>query len=80
MTDNRCLKKVVVFFLDLPIKLALKLRDDLKLFNSEKYGSVWVDCQSSFNVGSKKKMLITLFYNPNRTNFFEFLEQLTEHW
>ena len=49
------LKKSGGVFSDLPIKLALKLRDDLNLFNSEKYGSVWVDCQSSFNVGSKKK-------------------------
>ena len=57
MTDNRCLKKKSGgVFSDLPIKLALKLRDDLNLFNSEKYGSVWVDCQSSFNVGSKKNV------------------------
>ena len=54
-----------------------KLRDDLNLILSEKFESVWVESKPNFDGVSKERMLINLCYNPNRTNFTEFLEQLT---
>ena len=50
---------------------------DLNLFDKEKYESVWVECKSTFNISSKEKMLVNLCYNPSRSNFIDFLEQLT---
>ena len=61
----------------IPVKLAPKLRPDLNLFDKEKYESVWVECKSTFNISSKEKMLVNLCYNPSRSNFIDFLEQLT---
>ena len=61
----------------IPVKLAPKLRPDLNLFDKEKYESVWVECKSTFNISSKEKMLVNLCYNPSRSNFNNFLEQLT---
>ena len=60
-----------------PVKLAPKLRPDLNLFDLKKYESVWVECKSTFNISSKEKMLVNLCYNPSRSNFIDFLEQLT---
>ena len=57
--------------------MASKLRPDLNLFDKEKYESVWVECKSTFNISSKKKRLVNLYYNPSRSNFINFLEQLT---
>ena len=61
----------------IPVKLAPKLRPDLNLFDKEKYESVWVECKSTFNISSKEKILVNLCYNPSRSNFIDFLEQLT---
>ena len=61
----------------IPVKLAPKLRPDLNLSDKEKYESVWVECKSTFNISSKEKMLVNLCYNPSRSNFIDFLEQLT---
>ena len=61
----------------IPVKLAPKLRPDLNLFDKEKYESVWVECKSTFNISSKEKMLVNLCYHPSRSNFIDFLEQLT---
>ena len=57
--------------------MATKLRPDLNLFDKEKNESVWVECKSTFNFSSKEKMLVNLCYNPSRSNFIDFLEQLT---
>ena len=57
--------------------MAPKLRPDLNLFDKEKYDSVWVECKSTFNISSKEKMLVNLCYNPSRSNFTDFLKQLT---
>ena len=38
---------------------------------------MWVECKSTFNISSKEKMLVNLCYNPSRSNFIDFLEQLT---
>ena len=59
------------------VKLAPKLRPNLNLFDKEKYESVWVECKSTFNISSKEKMLVNLCYNPSRSNFIDFLKQLT---
>ena len=61
----------------IPVKLAPKLRPNLNLFDKEKYESVWVECKSTFNISSKEKMLVNLCYNPSRSNFIDFLKQLT---
>ena len=57
--------------------MAPKLRPDLNLFDKEKYESVWVECKSTFNISSKEKMLVNLCYNPSKSNFIDFLDQLT---
>ena len=38
---------------------------------------MWVECKSTFNISSKERMLVDLCYNPCRSNFIDFLEQLT---
>ena len=51
--------------LHIPLISAPKLIDELNLFDSKKFESVWVDCQSNFNGASKERMPTNLCYNPS---------------
>ena len=49
------------------------------LFHKEKKMLSWVQCNSNCNGASKERRLIILCYTLKRTNFLQFVEQLTSN-
>ena len=59
----------------IPVKLAPKLRPDLNLFEKKNMSQCGLSANLHLTI-PVKKMLVNLCYNPSRSNFIDFLEQL----
>ena len=61
-----------------PIKLNPKIREDLNHLNKTFFESLWIECNMTTKNEFKKKQLINISYNPKKTLYHLFLEQLSQ--
>ena len=55
----------------------MTLREDLNHLNRTFFESIWIECNMTTNSTSKQKQLINISYNPSKTLYHLFLEQLS---
>ena len=61
----------------IPSSLNPKMRNDLNYMNKKKFESLWVQCCVNNNSSNKQKQLIMFSYNPNKSLYHQFLEELS---
>ena len=61
----------------IPSSLTPKVRNDLNNMNKKNFESLWVECSVNNNSSNKQKRLISVSYNPNKSLYYQFLEELS---
>ena len=61
-----------------PKHLNPKLRKDLKKLNQNHFESLWIECSLNTDHSNKKKHLINIGYNPHKSLYIDFLEELSD--
>ena len=60
-----------------PSSLNPKLLNDLNYMNEKNFESLWIECSVNNNSPNKQKQLINVSYNPNKSQYHQFLEELS---
>ena len=60
-----------------PSSLNPKVRNDLDYLNKKKFERLWIECSVNNNSANKQKQLMNVSYNPNKSLYHQFLEELS---
>ena len=61
----------------IPSSLNPKVRNVLNYMNEKNSESLWIECSVNNNSSNKKKQLINVSYNPKKSLYHQFLEELS---
>ena len=61
----------------IPASLNPKTRNDLNYLNKKLSESLWIECSLNNSTSNRQKQLINISYNPKKTYYQQFLEELS---